>query len=140
MRKTVSLFISVVLILSLTSCIGLNDDPIDLGRKLNDIYGDDAHILMLMSSEDVEGFAEETGITSNGVYALLLIQLNGNSDEFGVLIYCENSTQAEKIENDFNSLREPGTDDDYIVERSFNVVFLGREDILEDIKSIRFTF
>ena len=95
---------------------------------------------MLMSSEDVEGFAEETGITSNGVYALLLIQLNGNSDEFGVLIYCENSTQAEKIENDFNSLREPGTDDDYIVERSFNVVFLGREDILEDIKSIRFTF
>ncbi len=133
MKKIIACLILVASLFTLTSCLGLVQDPVNLGKKLNDAYGDDASIYIIMSREDIKYFCEDLEISDNGVYALMEIDAGHNE---AYIIYCDNSTQAETIEKELlvflkNNVLE---EENYTVERAYTTVFVGSNSILRKIK------
>ena len=139
MKKIIALLLLVASLFALTSCFGLATGPMSLGKKLDDIYGDDASIYIFLSHEDIKYFFEDLEISDNGVYAIMEIDTYGDAygDEEGYIFYCENSSQAKKIENEFiDYIKDNDLDDEgFTVSRTHTAVFIGSEAILRKIKS-----
>ena len=138
MKKIIALLLVIVALISLVSCSGLTDDPVETAKKLAEEYGDDCEIMIIMGKDDIEDYADEYDTDGDGVYAILLCEC----DYYGVIIYCEDTTSAKDVEKDLNKYIKNakkndsyGYYDDAVVERNGKVVYCGHEDILEDIKA-----
>ena len=131
MKKLISIALLLTFILAFASCSQLPKNPVDLGKKLDKAYGDDAQIFIMMSKEDIESLAKSFDISDKGVYAVLEIETS--DDGMAYVIYCEKTSQAKDVEEDCSDFLDELDEDDYIVKRSGKVVFVGSEDILDEI-------
>ena len=131
MKRLIATVLLLTFIFAFASCAKLSKDPVDLGKKLNKAYGDDAQIFIMMSEGDIESLAKSFDISDKGVYAVLEIETN--DDGLAYVIYCEKTSQAKDVEEDCSDFLDELDEDDYIVKRSGKVVFVGSEDILDEI-------
>lgn len=141
MKKILSLtLVFCICILSLLSCSKLKDDPLGISKALDEDYA----VEMCTDNEEIEDFGDEFDIKSKGVYCILTAYPDSDDDDddeelkMGWFVFCDKKKTAKEIEDDFNDLLD---DEDYedvfvraTVERKGKVVFIGCEDVLDDLK------
>lgn len=134
MKKILILFSILALLLCFfSSCKFKNLDPDDIAKTLEDNqYG----VYFEWDKDEIKNTADEMDIRSKGIYCILYAEPDKYWDErSGYFIFCESNDIAKKIEKD---LKENDDIKDWvtrcIVERSKKTVFIGCEDVWEDIK------
>nr|MBQ8890069.1 hypothetical protein [Clostridia bacterium] len=135
MKKVIALFLVVSSIFLMVSCAKIDKDPIALAKKLLD---DDYWVEIGVNPNYFEGF-EPLDVDTEDISCVILVEHEKKQEVLGVVIYCENNKAAKealKNSDDFiDDLEDQGVDtDDYISKRSGKAVFIGHEDIFEDMK------
>lgn len=111
----------------------VNEDPLALAKKFDE---KDYYVEVRVDSKDIESFADTFEVRRKGINYIVAVA-SDNDEDFGMYIYCNNSTTAEKMVSDFEEYAEEELKEELkrvIIEREDKIVFIGSEDIWEAIR------
>ena len=152
MKKIIALILVFVCILPILVSCGMSKNPLDIRRKLED----EGYDCILVTNDEfseyyvVERHLEEFDISTDGIEAVLIageFEDFGDTEEYLVVLFCEDAAAARKIKKEFIS----GLDDKDILElaedyfsvnakknykagRNGNVVYIGHKDLVKAAK------
>ena len=138
MKKIIALLLVVMALFALVSCSSIPNDPIKLGKQIVKNCGDDATIVINMDRPNIEDAADSIDVDSEDIYAMMEVDYN---DWYGIFVFCDTTSSAKDVEEALIEMLEDwqaddyyGYYDDYVVERSGKVVYIGDEGLLDEIK------
>ena len=128
MKKIIAVLLVVTVLFALVSCMGISQDPNTLAKKLAAEHGEDISVMMLygdVAKTEIDSLGDDI----EGVYAVMVIE--HTEAGMGMLIYCEESDNAEAVEEHFAEMLDGLEDEDALVKRNGKVVFVGNDGVLE---------
>ena len=149
MKKITKIIIVSLVVLSfifvLASCAMLDKDPIKVAQALEEEKYDTE---ITADPDDMRDVASEYGASKKGMVWMMSIRTERDEDdsifdyddyEYGMLIYCKKDSIAKDLQKSIEKYFEDQEDEEYFnrknisVERKGKYVFLGSEEIWEDL-------
>ena len=136
MKKLLSaILLLLVLSCALTSCTRIHKDPLDAAKQLDE---KDYFVSLTVDEGSIKSFGKTLGIKISGVSSYLYaFPEDGNQEKGGYLFYCDKTENAKDLERELEDLLDEkefyfkrGT-----IKRSGKIVFIGCEDVWEDVQN-----